>query len=152
MFYSSLFPYYSDMTKWIDAPFYNKIKENMPLPCVDLLVVNHGKLLLMLRNNEPAKDLWFTPGGRIYKDEKIEDTVTRVLVEETGLKPITITQVATMGHHWPNTHTVTTYYIVRVASDKIKMNNEHREYKWVAFVDESAHPYLIEMIEKANIF
>ena len=139
------------MTKWIDAPFYNKIKENMPIPCVDLLVVNHGKLLLMLRNNEPAKDLWFTPGGRIYKDEKIEDTVTRVLVEETGLKPITITQVATMGHHWSNTHTVTTYYVVEVDSDEILMNEEHREIKWINSISQDLHPYLHEMITRSNI-
>jgi len=49
---------------WIDEPLYTKIREAMPLPCVDLLVTNKGSLLLTLRNNEPGKDLWFTLGGR----------------------------------------------------------------------------------------
>ena len=140
------------MTKWIDIPLYNKIKENIPIPCIDLLIVYQGNLLLMLRNNEPAKDLWFTPGGRIYKDEKLEDTVNRVLLEETGLKPIKITQIATMSHYWPNTHTVTTYYVVEVDSDEILMNEEHREIKWINTSHEHLHQYLRELITNSNVF
>ena len=103
---------------WIEEPLYTKIKQLMPLPCVDLLVEHHGKILLMLRNNEPGKDLWFTPGGRIFKDEKLEDTVKRVLSEETGLQPTNITQISTLSHIWSEAHTVTTYYKVEVNSDK----------------------------------
>ncbi len=124
----------------------------MPIPCVDLLIVYSGKLLLMLRNNEPAKGLWFTPGGRILKNETLEEAVTRVLYKETGLTPESITQIATMCHIWPTTHTVTTCYRVNVNTDKITLNNEHRDHKWITKPTPDLHPYLQEMITNTKIF
>lgn len=131
---------------------YMKIKEQMPLPCVDLLVIHEGRLLLLLRNNEPGKDLWFTPGGRILRNETLEEAVKRVLEKETGLTPLSIEQVATMTHHWPTTHTVTTYYKVTVPTDNVTLNNEHRDHKWLTKSTQDLHPYIHEMITSANIF
>jgi len=102
----------------IEPRLYDKIKESMHLPCVDLLVNFKGSLLVMLRNNNPGKDLLFIPRGRIYRNESLTEAVKRVLSEETGLQPINITQISTMTHLWPETHTVTTYYKVEVNSDK----------------------------------
>jgi GDP-mannose mannosyl hydrolase len=130
---------------------YQKIKEQMPLPCVDLLVIHEGRLLLMLRNNEPGKDLWFTPGGRILKDETLDESVKRVLQKETGLQSQSIHQIATMCHYWPTTHTVTTYYKVTVPTDQVTLNNEHRDHKWIKEPTPNLHPYLQEMIKNAKI-
>ena len=136
----------------IEPKLYDKIKKSMPLPCVDLLVNYKGSLLLMLRNNEPGKDLWFTPGGRIFKDEKLEDTVKRVLSEETGLRPTNITQISTMSHMWPEAHTVTTYYKVEVNTDKVKLDKQHRDHRWINTMEDGLHPYLAEMIKNTGIF
>jgi len=106
----------------------------------------------MLRNNEPGKDLWFTPGGRIFKDEKLEDTVKRVLPEETGLQPTNITQISTMSHIWPTAHTVTTYFKVEVNSDKVKLDEQHRGYRWINTMEDDLHPYLVEMIKNTGLF
>ena len=135
----------------IEDSLFQKIKSLMPIPCVDLLIVHDNRLLLMLRNNEPAKDQWFTPGGRIFLGESLEEAVYRVLDEETGLKPLHIQQKGTMSHLWPNVHTVTAFYHIEVADDKVKMNNEHRDYKWVTEPPRDLHPYLKEMINKANL-
>jgi len=139
------------MTK-IKPKLYDKIKKSMPLPCVDLLVTHNGNLLLMLRNNEPGKDLWFTPGGRIYRNESLKEAVKRVLSEETGLQPINITQISTMSHMWPTAHTVTTYYKVEVNSDKVRLDEQHREYRWINTMEDDLHPYLAEMIKNTGIF
>jgi len=136
----------------IEPKLYDKIKKSMPLPCVDLLVTHKGNLLLTLRNNEPAKDLWFTPGGRIYRNESLTETVKRVLHEETGLQPTNITQISTMSHMWPEAHTVTTYYKVEVNTDKIKLDEQHREYRWINKMEDGLHPYLVEMIENTDLF
>ncbi len=130
---------------------YNKIKTLNPIPTVDLLVTHKDRLLLMLRNNKPAKDQWFTPGGRILKDEPLEETVKRVLKEETGLHPTTITQISTISHIWPQAHTVTTIYKVQVGTDEVKMNEEHRDYKWVKEPPGRLHPYVKEMITYAKV-
>jgi len=136
----------------IQPKLYDKIKKSMPLPCVDLLVTHKGNLLLTLRNNEPAKDLWFTPGGRIYRNEPLTETVKRVLHEETGLQPTNITQISTMSHMWPEAHTVTTYYKVEVNTDKVKLDEQHREYRWINKMEDGLHPYLVEMIENTDLF
>ena len=74
---------------WIDEPLYNRIKEIMPIPIVDLLVTHRGRLLLMLRNNEPAKDQGFTPGGRILRGETIgRDTILAMTVVSWPLDPL----------------------------------------------------------------
>ena len=65
---------------------------------MNLLIVHNNSLLLMLRNNEPGKDLWFTPGGRVHTRETLEEAVIRVLKKETGLEPIRIEQKGTMYH------------------------------------------------------
>ena len=137
---------------WIEEPLYDLIKEKMPLPCVDLLVIHNGRLLLMLRNNEPGKDFWFTPGGRIHKNESLKAAVIRVLEKETGLKADKICQIGTMSHLWPNVHTVTTYFTIQVNSEEVKPNDEHRDYRWVNRMSPSFHPFVVEMLFHAEIF
>jgi colanic acid biosynthesis protein WcaH len=139
------------MNNWIDQSLYDKIRDQMPIPCVDLLIVYNDQLLLMLRNNEPAKNIWFTPGGRIRNNESLPDVVSKVLKKETGLKAKEIRQVGTMSHVWPKIHTVTTYYSVKVDSDELIVNDEHRDVKWVSTVSEY-HPYIQKMAEDCNIF
>ena len=34
-----------------------------------------------------------------------------------------------MSHMWPDVHTVTTYYKVEVNTDKVKPDEQHREYR-----------------------
>lgn len=140
-----------DVNPWIKEPLYTKIKSVIPIPCVDLLIV-HKSLLLMLRNNEPGRDLWFSPGGRILIGETLEEAVTRVLEKETGLKPRRIEQKGTMSHIWPETHTITTFYRVDVDSEKVIMNDEHRSYKWFPEFNTELHPYLKEMIMRSAIY
>ena len=139
-------------TGWIDEPLYSEIKKVMPLPCVDLLIVNKGRLLLMKRNNAPAKGLWFTPGGRIYRGETLEAAVRRVLKKETGLAPDSFKQVGTMSHIWPEAQTITVFYKVNVSTDVPEMNIEHDEYKWIKEVDDDLHLYIVYMIDESGIF
>src|SRR6266436_8013404 len=61
------------------------IVERAPLISIDLIVRNcSGQVLLGLRKNEPAKNSWFVPGGRIYKDESIETAFRRISQGELG--------------------------------------------------------------------
>jgi colanic acid biosynthesis protein WcaH len=138
--------------KWIEASQYERIKQLMPLPCVDLLIIHEGKLLLMLRKNEPGKGEWFAPGGRILHGETIEEAVLRNLEDETGLIPIKIDKIDVMEHIWPHTHTVTIFHRIKVSDDNVVMNDEHSEYKWVQKIPERTHPFLLYMIKEAKIF
>ncbi len=105
----------------------------------------------MKRNNQPAKDQWFTPGGRILLGETLEEAVQRVLHEETGLTAVRTEKKGAMSHIWPTTHAVTVYYHIEAADDDVEMNDEHSAYRWITEISEDLHPYLKEMIEESGV-
>ncbi len=58
---------------------------NTPLISIDLIVENErGEILLGKRNNRPAQGFWFVPGGRILKNELLEDAFVRLTQNELG--------------------------------------------------------------------
>ena len=54
----------------IPTELYARILQDMPIFCVDAIVLHHGKVLLVYRNNKPAQHLWWVPGGRVLKGFK----------------------------------------------------------------------------------
>ena len=70
----------------IPTDIFMQIVRYAPLISIDLILHNeNNEILLGWRNNQPAKDFWFVPGGRIYKDETLRDAFSRILAAETGL-------------------------------------------------------------------
>jgi len=60
--------------------------KNTPLIAIDLIIKNKDEeILLGLRTNSPAKNFWFTPGGRIRKNETISKAFQRIAFEELEL-------------------------------------------------------------------
>ena len=56
-----------------DDKFLDVIKAT-PLVAIDLIIKNSsGFVLLGKRFNRPARGFWFVPGGRIRKDETLEN-------------------------------------------------------------------------------
>ena len=123
----------------------------MPIVCVEILAIYNQKLLLMLRNNEPLKNGWFIPGGRVFHGETLDEALLRVLKEETSLESIKIEQKGIMTFFWPEVHIISIMYHVEVEKNNVKMNSEHRDFKWVSKITEDNHPYLIQMIKKAGL-
>jgi ADP-ribose pyrophosphatase YjhB (NUDIX family) len=57
------------------------------VPCVGGLVYDErGRLLLVLRANDPGRGLWSVPGGRVEPGEDDATAVVREVAEETGLR------------------------------------------------------------------
>ena len=57
---------------------FQKIISSTPLVSIDLCLIHKDSLLLGKRTNEPLKGRWFTPGGRIMKNERWEDCIERI--------------------------------------------------------------------------
>jgi len=56
---------------------YHRILGSMPLLCVDAVLRNaSGQVLLVKRNNEPLKNRWWVPGGRVLKGETVRQAPT----------------------------------------------------------------------------
>lgn len=67
---------------------------NIRVGC-SVLIKSNNKLLLGIRNKEPNKGMIITPGGGVELFERMEDTVRREIMEETGLEVTNIKQLKT---------------------------------------------------------
>jgi len=70
----------------LDANIFADVINHTPLVSIDLCVVREDKLLMCMRDNEPARGFLFTPGGRIFKGEGWSETLIRVAIMEIGLQ------------------------------------------------------------------
>jgi len=127
----------------LDRAAFLDVVRHTPLVSVDLVVRDGaGRVLLGLRNNAPAKDCWFVPGGRICKDERIDAAIARVALEELGLavSPGGASFLGVYEHLYPEnvagepgfgTHYVVLAHELRVAADELRLDPEqHRDYRW----------------------
>lgn len=75
-----------DVVSWLSEHAFVQAVSALPLVSVDWVLVNPaGELLLGLRRNAPARDWWFTPGGRVRKNEAVGACLERVALGELGL-------------------------------------------------------------------
>jgi colanic acid biosynthesis protein WcaH len=80
----------------IDEPLYRQILRVMPIPSVDLIVEDENqRVLLAKRANEPARGMWWFPGGRVHFLETRLLAAERKLKEECGLLPEKIIELGT---------------------------------------------------------
>lgn len=132
----------SKFSKLSDKEFMNLIK-NAPLVSIDLIVKNKkDEVLLGLRKNAPAKGTWFVPGGRIGKNETLQEAFKRIANNELKLK-LALKDAKFLGifeHFYKNenrfekkglgTHYLVLAYIVKVSKKHLSKNDQHSIYKW----------------------
>ncbi|BDB25635.1 GDP-mannose mannosyl hydrolase [Cupriavidus sp. P-10] len=127
-----------------------------PLVAIDLVVAEPGgRILLGRRRNRPAQDTWFVPGGRIRKDERLDDAFRRVAVDELGLDmPRAAARLlGAFEHFYPDnfagapgigTHYVVLAYALQVPGMALAAPpDQHSEYRWMTpaqiLADEAVH-------------
>ena len=70
---------------FLDSNTFRTVVASTPLVSIDLLVQDsEGKILLGHRTNRPAKDYWFAPGGRVLKNESLDQAFIRISKAELG--------------------------------------------------------------------
>ena len=126
----------------LDTHTFSTVIESTPLVSIDLCLVCDGQVLLGKRTNEPLKGEWFTPGGRIHKNETWQDVLLRIAEAELGLIGIAVEDFALMGvwdHFYNNsaldqntsTHYVNLPHYVRFQSKpQITLDDQHGDFKW----------------------
>jgi colanic acid biosynthesis protein WcaH len=119
----------------IEEILYNKIVEFLPILCVDALIINDDKILLLKRNLEPAKNEWWLPGGRVFKNEFLEEAVLRKVFEETGLIGKIVEQIGVSETIFFQKHTVNVSFYVLSNNKNVKLNSEHSDYRWFELND-----------------
>lgn len=115
-----------------------------PLVAIDLIVLSpDGRILVGWRSNEPAKGCFFTPGGRISKNETLAAAFRRISLAELGVeKQITEARFVGVYEHFyaTNNHGVAgfgTHYVVlayeltAAPQDMQLPKDQHGEFAWL---------------------
>ena len=145
---------------WLSEADFTRAVEALPLVSVDWIVLNPaGQMLLGLRRRSPARDWWFTPGGRVRKNEALPDALARVGRDELGLPEDLVAGARLLGawdHFYPDsgysdvvsTHYVNLPHLVRLdhSPDPDTLpTDQHRQWRWQnaaeAAVADDVHPY-----------
>ncbi|MCT7539727.1 NUDIX domain-containing protein [Aliarcobacter cryaerophilus] len=72
--------------KMLELDKFKTLVDVAPLVSIDFIIKNQdNKILLGKRVNKPAKDYFFTLGGRVFKKETLNEAKKRVLKDEIGL-------------------------------------------------------------------
>ena len=72
---------------WLESQDFERVVRFTPLVSIDIVVRSKdGHVLLGRRKNEPARNSFFVPGGRITKNESLEAAFKRITVTELGLQ------------------------------------------------------------------
>ena len=145
-----------------DEQFENIIKY-APVIAIDLCVVDSSKKLLTgKRLNAPAKGFYFVPGGRVRKNESIDQARSRLLKNELGfaVKSTNNKDFFFLGifeHFYTenfkgdknfNTHYIVLAYLIPLNKLIKEKNNgnfeQHEEYLWFSTSscdNQDIHPY-----------
>lgn len=108
------------------------------IDCV-ILSLHNGELQVLLteRNEYPYKDWWSIPGYFVNKYEEMEDAVTRICHEMTGLKNIVMDQLAAFAgvKRHPEGRILTVAYLALVQFDEVKnkikpISSYMKQAKW----------------------
>ena len=119
-----------------------KLIELGPLVSIDLIVNCDDKYLLGHRKNMPAKDFWFVPGGRILKNETLEDAFCRLTEAELN-KAFQIDDGSFKGvyqHFYDgsaisdtlSTHYVVLAYVLEIDNRDFSLtSDQHDSWQWL---------------------
>jgi colanic acid biosynthesis protein WcaH len=118
-----------------------RVIDATPLVAIDLIIRNEsGHILLGMRRNRPAQNYWFVPGGRIRKNERLQDAFKRIGQAELGLDLPQGKLLGAFDHLYADnyygapgigTHYVTLGYLIDLkGSSALKHDDQHAELKW----------------------
>ena len=102
-----------------------------PLPCVSIIGIKKGKIILIKRGIEPSKGSWAPPSGFIEYGEKPEETALRELYEETSLKAKIVKLLGVYSQHteiYGNLVIIT--FLVQITGGKIKAGDDAEEARF----------------------
>jgi colanic acid biosynthesis protein WcaH len=142
----------------LDDIEFKTVINSTPLVSIDILPIKNGKVLLGKRINKPAQGYYFSPGGRIYKNETINDAMTRIAKDELNVNlKFMPTFIGIFEHFYKDsiffdvsTHYINLAYELKVQGQINLPTMQHEEYKWFSIEDlldsNQVHKYVKDYI------
>lgn len=147
------------MNNIISPDTYELIKKNIPIVCVDLLIIKQGEVLLLKRKYPPARGQWWFPGGRIFKDETMFEAAKRKGKEELDLileaqRIISVEEsIFNLQNDVVDVHTINVVIQMKIMNSNytIKHDNSHTDFKWFRNINIPLHSAVKNPLIKMNI-
>lgn len=150
----------SNSNIFCEQELYNQILIYMPVFCMDLVIKNNlDEVLLIKRNQSPAKNEWWTVGGRLFKGENFSEGAIRKAKSETGLdcKFIKIIDLINMYFEkqddmFCNIHTPSLIIEMEVINiQNINLDKDHLDYKWIKYNSTDYHEYVQQILKGVGL-
>ena len=139
---------------YIEGDVFKTVIENTPLVSVDLIVKDRGRVLLGRRVNRPAQGKWFTPGGRVLKNEMISSAIARIAKTELGAEPASAPKFIGVFEHLyddgifdhVSTHYLNLAYEAELSGLEGLPEEQHDDYRWFTLgelmASDAVHDYV----------
>ena len=134
------------------------VRHAMPIPCVDLLVEDEDRRVLLIERRTFPVGWWF-PGGRVLFGESRIDAVQRKLRQECGLEAVEIDEWWTYDLIFrgevpadATPHAITTVFRVDVLSGPVRLDEHSSRFAWrtaAEWLTEVEHPMLRQGLHQA---
>ena len=149
------------MSNLLEQSIFSQVVAATPLISIDLILKSSDiQILLGERLNRPAQGFWFVPGGRVFKNESLDDAFVRITDAELGfsLKRSAAQFLGVYEHFYEDsqfgeyqldssTHYVVIAYVINVPSKDLisPPKNQHGQYAWWSLTaienSQAVHPY-----------
>ena len=117
---------------------FKTVVDSTPLVSIDILLKKDNKVLLGRRVNKPAQGYFFSIGGRINKNETIDNAMARVALNELNIYLKSTPEFIGVFEHFyddsmyenVSTHYVNLAYEYEVEEIPNLPTEQHSEYQW----------------------
>jgi colanic acid biosynthesis protein WcaH len=127
----------------LDDKTFKLVVDSTPLISIDILLKKDDKVLLGKRINKPAQGYFFSTGGRINKNETIDNAMIRIAKNELNIDLKSVPKFIGVFEHFyddsiykdVSTHYVNFAYEYQMEEIPDLPTKQHNEYQWFA-IDE----------------
>jgi 8-oxo-dGTP diphosphatase len=106
-----------------------------PVPCVGVVCLRSGQVLLIRRGKAPLKGEWSIPGGRMELGEGAGQGALRELKEETGVEAELLGLIDVVDHFHEGGQAVLIDYAARWTYGEPVAGDDATEARFVAFAE-----------------
>jgi len=134
--------------EWMAPQDFENVIRLTPLVAIDFIIRSpEGKILVGRRTNEPARGVFFVPGGRITKNESRSAAFRRISQEELGIGlDMADARFHSVNDHFYDTnrffkpgfgtHYVTLAYEITLDLELSSLpKDQHGEFEWLSPVE-----------------
>lgn len=149
-----------DHVNWVSDEDWKTVVSNVPIVSIDLVVLTPNGVVLGRRKNEPAKDQWFVPGGRVHKGEQLDRAAKRIARKELGVKIKICERLGVYEHLYETSeisnvggkHYVPVGYVVSTEATSFSTDSQHADLRIFSREDlPKLHEYVEAYLLDADI-